>query len=165
VRKNALLIAVGLLAALTSGCSTIGVYDSEFSCPKAYNGRCISVSGAYDLAKKGHDDPEHDPDDDRGKKKESVQSRKKQVETEQAEAVAVAEESAHTSYKESLYRRFDGLLKEPDTPMVAPPQVMRILLLPYKGEGNELFMPRYVYMFVDEPRWVLGDSLVAIEED
>jgi len=42
---------------------------------------------------------------------------------------------------------------------------MRVLLLPYKGEGNELFMLRHVYFFVDEPRWVLGDSLLAIDEE
>lgn len=134
------------------GCGTMGVYESDFSCPQTYNGRCISLQGAYDLALEGKDTPS-----------------KTLSQTEGGERSLVPqpdpEEVAHTSYKESLYKRFDGLLKEPATPMVAPPQVMRVLLLPYKGESNELYMLRYVYFFVDEPKWVLGDSLISIEED
>jgi len=33
------------------------------------------------------------------------------------------------------------------------------LILPYPGDDHELYMPRYVFMFVDEPRWLLGDYL------
>jgi conjugal transfer pilus assembly protein TraV len=36
---------------------------------------------------------------------------------------------------------------------------MRVLLLPYKGEGGELFMPRYVYFMADDPRWIMGGYL------
>jgi len=84
---------------------------------------------------------------------------------QQEDGLASGEESAHVSYKQSLFKRFDDLLQEPATPVVAPPQVMRVLLLPYKGDGNELYMLRHVYFFVDEPRWVLGDSLIALEEE
>jgi len=144
-------VSLLLLSAISAGCSTLGVYESEFSCPQTYNGRCISLQGAYDLALEGKDNPP----------KEAA----KQEEQKELAPLPNPEEAAHTSYKESLYKRFDGLLKEPSTPMVAPPQVMRVLLLPYKGEGNELFMLRYVYFFVDEPRWVLGDSLIDNEEE
>ena len=62
-------------------------------------------------------------------------------------------------YQEEVYRKLTGLLREPVTPLVAPPRIMRVLLLPYKGEGGELFMPRYVYFMADDPRWILGGYL------
>ena len=79
--------------------------------------------------------------------------------------VAVPEDGAEVSYKQSLFKKFDGLLREPTTPVVAAPQVMRVLLLPYKGAGNDLYMMRFVYFFVDEPRWVLGDSIIDNGEE
>ena len=56
------------------------------------------------------------------------------------------------------------MLKEPNTPLLAPPKVMRICILPYRGDQNELYMMRYVYLLVDEPKWVVGDYLVDGEE-
>lgn len=141
------------IVAVTAGCSTVGVYESEFSCPQSYNGRCISLPEAHDLAVSGKDGPQHDP------------STRKASSGKELRTSVTGEEQAHVTYKESLFKRFDSILKEPATPVVAPPQVMRVLLLPYKGDSNELYMLRHVYFFVEEPRWVLGDSLVGIEED
>jgi hypothetical protein len=36
---------------------------------------------------------------------------------------------------------------------------MWVLLLPYKGVGGELFMPRYVYFMAVDPRWIMGGYL------
>lgn len=161
------LIILLVAAAFSAGCSTLGVYESDFSCPASYNGRCISMQGAYDIAKKGQDSPEFDPAVKKDKKKSCENDEDSCGDDSENELGRRlnSEEVAHVSYKESLFKKFDGLLKEPTTPVVAPPQVMRVLLLPYKGEGNELYMLRHVYFFLDEPRWILGDSLVAIEED
>jgi conjugal transfer pilus assembly protein TraV len=157
-----IIVLLAILA--TTGCSTVGVYDDKFTCPATYNGRCISVPGAYDLAKKGQDGPEYDPAIEHEK---SVCPDGKCGSTKVLVPVQpqTGEGVAQVTYKESLYKRFDSLLKEPTTPVVAPPQVMRVLLLPYKGEGNELYMLRYVYFFVDEPKWILGDSVVAPDEE
>jgi conjugal transfer pilus assembly protein TraV len=62
-------------------------------------------------------------------------------------------------YQGALYDRMAGLLKEPETPMVAPPKVMRVLMLPYEGQEEELYLFRYAYIFTDRPRWVLTDPL------
>ncbi len=75
------------------------------------------------------------------------------------------EEKNYNRYRSALYDKFSGLLKEPQTPIVAPPKVMRVLLLPYTGQENEFYMLRYVYFFVDKPRWILGDSVTAEGED
>jgi conjugal transfer pilus assembly protein TraV len=135
-------------------------YESEFSCPGSFNGKCVTLQSAYKDSLSGNDlAPDRKVDDGR-----DCAGGKCRGGTQKIEPASDAEAVAHVTYKESLFRRFDNLLKEPKTPVVAPPQVMRVLLLPYKGEGNELFMLRYVYFFVDEPKWVLGDSLEAMEE-
>jgi conjugal transfer pilus assembly protein TraV len=152
-------IFIALAMAISAGCTG---YSSEFSCPNTYNGRCVSIQGAYEIALAGKDSPEYDP---AYKQKQKDGGKNGKNATELEEQQSDPEEVAHASYKESLYKKFDVLLKEPNTPVVAPPQVLRVLLLPYKGDSNELFMLRYVYFFVDEPKWVLGDSLVGIEED
>jgi conjugal transfer pilus assembly protein TraV len=43
------------------------------------------------------------------------------------------------------------LLEEPQTPMIAPPRILRVLILPYKGNGD-LFMARYAYLQVESAR-------------
>ena len=162
--RGLLLIILFVTASFSAGCSILGVYDNEFKCPATYNGRCISMQGAYDLAKKGQDSAEFDPDA-QAERKDGCGKDGSSCGGKVLTPVVTPENTAHTSYKESLFKKFDGLLKEPTTPVVAPPQVMRVLLLPYRSDGNELFMLRYVYFFVDEPRWVLGDSVVDNEED
>ncbi len=49
------------------------------------------------------------------------------------------------------------LLEAPQKPSLKPPKIMRVLLLPYEGEGDELFMSRYVYLKVEESDWILSD--------
>jgi conjugal transfer pilus assembly protein TraV len=56
--------------------------------------------------------------------------------------------------------RLAQLLKEPRTPMVTPPRIVRVLILPYKGNGD-LFMARYAYLQVEPAGWVLP----AVDED
>ena len=68
-------------------------------------------------------------------------------------------DTPEATYQGSLYKKLSGLLEEPDTPVIAPPKVMRVLLLPYKGTDKELFMYRYAYFVVDDYSWVLGDNV------
>lgn len=150
-------LALCILMVSVSGCSSITGYNDNFSCPSSYNGRCVSLQSAYDLAVNGKDDAAHDPVE--------IEKNGGKVPPQSELVPGRREDAAHSAYKESLFNRFTGLINEPVTPMVAPPQVMRVLLLPYKGEDNELYMLRHVYFFVDEPKWVLGDSVQALEEE
>jgi conjugal transfer pilus assembly protein TraV len=151
-----------------AGCSIISPYENDFSCPDTFHGKCISVTGAYNEALR--------------KKPEDVSSKEeintciggvcKGEEDDFTESKAgkllvtpiVAEEKYYNAYKESLYKRLDHLLREPQTPVVAPPKVMRILFLPYKGQDGEFNMTHYVYFFADDPKWILGDSIEAYDE-
>jgi conjugal transfer pilus assembly protein TraV len=71
----------------------------------------------------------------------------------------------YNRYRSALYDKFGKLLKEPKTPVVSPPKTMRVLLLPYTGQDNEFYMMRHVYFFVDEPRWILGDSVSSSDDE
>jgi len=139
-----------LVALLLCGCSTVlNPYQSSFNCPDTENGKCVSVQSAYRESLNPLVKSEEEGCADCGKER-------------QAETVASPEEQG---YRAALLSRLTGLLREPETPMVAPPQVMRVLLLPYKGDGGELFMPRYAYFFVDRPSWILDGYLVEKGDD
>lgn len=110
-------------------------YASKFNCPDTDPGKCVPVEQAY-LESKGGRRPER----------------------------AAEGEAALEAYRARLFSRMAGLLEEPAAPLVAPPKVMRVLFLPYRGAENELHMPRYTYFFVDEPRFVLGERARELED-
>jgi len=141
--KRTLLCLLVAAVTLYSGCSILNPYRSEFPCPQKENGKCVGVENAYDESlktgkenpeKPGKTVPEKTTADGSGKRSELL-------------------------YQEEVYRKLAGLLREPVTPLVAPPRVMRVLLLPYRGDGGELFMPRYVYFMAEDPRWIMGGYL------
>jgi len=144
-RRNSLVIAAVLLC----GCSAaLNPYESSFNCPETEKGKCVSVEKAYGESLNPLVKPEA-----AGKEGACRDCGKENV-------TGPAPTGEEKEYRDALFRRLAGLLKEPETPMVAPPQVMRVLLLPYKGDGGELFMPRYAYFFLDGPKWILDGYLV-----
>ena len=172
--------------ALLCGCSMITPYQSEFSCPDTFKGKCASVREVY------LEDAAGSQQNSSGQNKVEKPAAKSGCATtysgvegdgmvttcpdavsgetgamsagDAAAALPVAgnpEERNYNQYRSALFNKFSGLLNEPKTPIVAPPKVMRVLLLPYTGQENEFYMLRYVYFFVDKPRWILGDSVTA----
>ena len=131
----AVLSTVVLAACSTAG-NAINPYKSNFNCPYKESGKCISMTGAYDESRKGDPhltNPALDPS--------KVQ----------------APGTGEKAYQESVYKKLTGLLEEPKTPLIAPPKVMRVLLLPYKND-RDLYMYRYAYFTVDDFRWVLDGN-------
>ncbi len=59
--------------------------------------------------------------------------------------------------QDNRYKILTDLLEEPEKPMLQPPKILRVLLLPYKGEDDELFMTRYVYLKIEDSKWILTD--------
>ncbi|SNB45426.1 type IV conjugative transfer system lipoprotein TraV [Geobacter sp. DSM 9736] len=177
--KKALFLIV--IPALLSGCALFNPYESDFNCPDTFKGKCASVRQVYMEDAAGPQPAKPAPKTDcttvysgiegegpvtactdaatadTGKTASEISST--------APAPGNAEETNFNQYRSALYDKFNGLLKEPRTPIVAPPKVMRVLLLPYTGQDNEFYMLRYVYFFVDKPRWILGDSVTAEGED
>lgn len=135
--------AFGLLMVFLSGCAVFNPYNDNFTCPKTFNGKCVSPTSAYqeslEISPKGEEE---------GGPLKNGEGK------EDKKGVSLTE----ASYQSALYEKLTGLLREPATPMIAPPQVMRVLILPYNGEGARLYMPRYVYIIIEEPKWVLGNQ-------
>ncbi|WP_157039905.1 type IV conjugative transfer system lipoprotein TraV [Pelobacter propionicus] len=160
------LAVIGMLA--MGGCTLLNPYESSFSCPETSNGKCVSVQTAYKESAVGPGNP-NDPvpehkEDDCGTDNAAPGSCTDIKNTLSLNPQA-RENAPYSRYQSALFEKFSGLLKEPVTPIVAPPKTMRVLLLPYTGQDNEFYMLRYVYFFVDEPRWLLDGSVMSGEEE
>jgi len=65
--------------------------------------------------------------------------------------------SLQQEVQDNRYRILAELLEEEKKPVLQPPKILRVLLLPYKGEGEELFMTRYIYVKIENSDWILTD--------
>ena len=161
-----IVLLIGLFFILGGCAGILNPYDSDFSCPATYEGRCVSIQEAYETSL----DPnftEPVPNDYLYEYNQKMEIKKSSKTEKPSESTGVlrledkpevaASVGSDTSYTEALYNEIKGLLKEPNTPIVRPPKIMRILVLAYPDGNNKLYMPRYVYTIVDDPRWVVVD--------
>lgn len=169
---------------LLSGCAVFNPYASDFTCPGSAKGKCVSVNAAYkestvttsapaEESAKSNELNEEDP----GKAEDELCSQhinsddpaNTDVPCVRKKNIVGSKESQeiqnYNRYRSALFDKFGNLLKEPQTPVVSPPKTMRVLLLPYTGQDNEFYMLRYVYFFVDDARWLLGDSVMSNDEE
>ncbi|MGD0232796.1 MAG: TraV family lipoprotein, partial [Syntrophorhabdales bacterium] len=130
------VLSIALLAACSTAGNAINPYKSNFNCPYKESGKCISMTGAYNESRAGKIQPMN------------------------PSKGAVFPTTSEAAYQESVYKKLAGLLEEPKTPLIAPPKVMRVLLLPYKND-RDLYMYRYAYFVVDDFRWVLDGNPAA----
>ena len=136
--------AVCTLGFLLSGCSTLmNPYHSSFSCPNYYRGKCVSLSEAYN---------ESIHNTDGAPAKAQKQLKQMSINTQSS-----ANEKTASIYKQQLLNKIGKLVKQPKTPIVVPPTTMRVLILPYVNNQNELEMGRYVYFFTGEPKWIFSE--------
>jgi conjugal transfer pilus assembly protein TraV len=134
-------------------------FGSEFACKDNPQGKCVSTQAAYDESR------------GRGIAKETVKDKEgdgeccldvKKNDTG-AKTPVVPAAPGEISYREASMAKMAKLLKSPTTPMVVPPTVMRVLVLPYQGDDDDLLMPRYVYFMTEKAKWIVGDYLVRTE--
>jgi conjugal transfer pilus assembly protein TraV len=123
-----------LILSLFTACSplktAINPYEENFKCrAKDNEGKCVDTPTAYKDARYPDIDEGADP---------AVNDAKQEVQG-------------------NRYRILAELLQEPKKPLLQPPKVLRVLLLPYKGEDDELFMTRYVYLKIEDAKWILTD--------
>ena len=122
-----------LVLNLVSGCASVkdavNPYEENFKCrAKDSEGKCVDTPSAYKEARL--------PDN---------QGTDSSISTSRIEA------------QNSRYKTLVDLLEAPETPVLNPPRILRVLLLPYKGENNELFMTRYAYLEIEPAQWVLTE--------
>jgi conjugal transfer pilus assembly protein TraV len=144
------LAVLALTVALLSGCGPVlNPYKENFKCKTpGEDGKCVDTPTAYKdarypedkLAEKANKKPCVDCDKPTG-------SSNTEEEQDPGEDIHAAR-----------YKVLSDLLKEPKKPLLQPPKILRVLMLPYEGESKELFMTRYVYVQVENARWVLTDQ-------
>ncbi|MEM3580389.1 MAG: TraV family lipoprotein [Candidatus Bathyarchaeia archaeon] len=135
------------ISVFTFGCASVmNPYSEKFTCPQMEEGKCVSIGQAYQESVTGK------PITLEEQKKEKPQSEYSPVEE---------------VYRDALFTKLSQLLKEPRTPLLAPPKIVRVMILPYQdATGKEFYSARYVYVLVEEPQWILQNllSLPAEEE-
>lgn len=177
MKKLTLCLALSVL----SGCSLVP-YENEFSCNLQDNfGKCISVEDAYEEAVTGVEkypqmtraseqprqaqaEPRQTGSGAQRVKEQPFPASPSQVErlpTPAAVIAAPAPASAYSGYRDQVYDQLGTMIEAPTTPMIKPPRSVRTMILPYSSElkRNRLYMPRYVYSIVEEPRFVMGQYL------
>ena len=147
--KNTGYILAFIAAALISGCASLmNPYHGDFQCPKTVNGKCVSVDTAYEESIRNNGNTKGSGST------EGIKSLEVELKDGRGNAVP-----GGSDYEKALLARMKGLLNAPVTPMIETPQAYRILFLTYPGDSDELYMPRYVYFFIDKPRWILDNYL------
>ncbi len=119
-------IVILLMAVTLTGCgAALNPYNENFRCQAPEDsGQCVDTKTAYEEA------------------------------TGLGQVAGGTQKKAEESAEAARLTRLAELLQEPQTPMIAPPRVLRVLILPYKGSGD-LFMARYAYLQVEPANWVL----------
>jgi len=175
------LIVPGL--ALLAGCSGfLNPYEENFACPYLEEGACQSATTAYQNSL--HED-QGSPGPRKGDSKSSSEivgylprvtrqrteaspysSMRSSVRLIRYEPVKRQEtgsgdplRDAKETYQTLTYKRLNSLIGQPETPMIAPPEVIRVLLLPRVDgdDKNQITMARFRYLIVKPSRWVLKD--------
>lgn len=124
-----------LLLLLLTGCgAALNPYHENFNCQApADAGQCVDTKTAYEESTAITELAEDKPDTTRS--------------------------PPGTDFEAVRLQRLAELLKEPKAPILEPPKVIRVLILPYKGAGEELFMARYAYLKVDKAQWILTGGI------
>lgn len=155
------LLFIPLLFLLGGCASLFNPYEDSFTCPETDMGKCVPLKASYMESVSGA------PAEMFVEKKKcnGYECEKEQEIQKDKNDSSIGQPHNYPNtkgditYRNALMKKLAGMVKEKETPVAAPPKVMRILLMPYKGDNNELFMMRYVYFFADEPKWVLDNYL------
>ena len=163
-RKILIVVIMGLL----SGCSIVNPYESESLCGRTDYGRCMNLRQAY---------AESMQESDKGKGEEKTASgyvkkeylykkgggrlldhgsRKRLIYRYIPVKIVKKKETEKEKYRKEKYRTLRELISKTEKPLVAPPKILKVLILPYStGERSDtLNMQRVVFLKVEDSRWI-----------
>ncbi len=127
-----ILLCLGLQSCAESVKDAVNPYDEHFHCrAKDLEGKCVDTPTAYKEAR--------------------------HPQTAANGSTTIQGLPFKAEAKAGQYKTIAGLLESPKPPLLNPPKILRVLILPYKGEHNELFMTRYAYLEIERASWVLTD--------
>jgi len=148
--------ALFLSSTYLTGCSAlVSPYSTTFQCPDSDKGKCVSVKTAYDESVDANPLVKNPPCEDCKKAKQDHDEKQK-ADTEAFSQPLV--NKVKYKYEDSLYKKLTSIIEQPDTPIVIPPDVVRVLIPSYTGTNNELFSTRYVYFFATDPQWSISTT-------
>jgi conjugal transfer pilus assembly protein TraV len=137
-----------------AGCGGIfNPYKSEFDCPMRDKGECVSVPEAYSEAVSRM--PR-----DANNKSSRYSTRKPDASSSTADPEQI---NPRDIYQQEMAKKLTSYIRQPNTPFISPPTVMRTLILPYKASSKDLYSERYIYIVVDEPQWVMSAPTYGAE--
>jgi hypothetical protein len=70
------------------------------------------------------------------------------------------EKEEESLYQRELMEKLMRMVREEPTPLALPPTVLRVFVLPYVDDQGKLITQHYIYLKVDEGKWILGDYLL-----
>ena len=172
--RRTFFATVALAGALASGCAALNPYDEHTYCRATdERGRCLDVVSAYTEAV-GADkhldreiglprppSPPTGPGAGAKPPNGAPPLEAREGASPAPPTAAGAELSPREQYLAARDARLAELLREPETPMLAPPKLLRVLILPYKertGDFDELFLHRYTYVKVESSDFLLADD-------
>ena len=165
-RSSINLFAYSILTLLAfgpvlSGCSAlVSPYSTTFQCPDSDKGKCVSVQTAYDESIDANPLVKEATCEACDEEKSDKNPEKTETDAEKAdeESNTPAGNDLKYNYQDVLYKKLTSIIDQPQTPLVIPPDVVRVLIPSYTGTDNELFSARYVYFFATEPQWSISTA-------
>ncbi len=156
------IIFLGFSVIITAGCApmekVVNPYDEDFNCKAPSDtGKCVDTPTAYLMAR--YPSPADDPDKYLDDGVRITATGNQVTGNNQATTTPQSRIIVHPTLtvEDQRYKDISQILQQPKKPILAPPKILRVLLLPYTGEGDELFMTRFVYVQVEKSKWILSD--------
>jgi conjugal transfer pilus assembly protein TraV len=145
MKSHTKIILVTLFLTLSCSCSPIlNPYEENFKCTASDDiGECVDTTTAYHNAR--FPGPAKSED-----------TAEEQVQT--GDIVPTQAPLRNHQLQYARYQAITEFLEEPSQPLLLPPKTLRVLMLPYEGRDGELFMPRYVYLQVEDARWLVTEQ-------
>ena len=168
VKKGIKFLATFLVVLGFSGCASkmMNPYSEEFTCPQAEKGKCVPIKQAYlESLQSSQQDLLFTPTpqvSNQPATSSSVNATSFNVQSIFPQDVFI---ESYGKYNEALIKKLQQMLENPKTPVLAPPQVIRVLILPYTADKSTFYAERYAYVIVEEPQWVFHNILNVQEED
>jgi len=152
-------------------------YDTKFKCPPTYLGVCEPMEDAYKDSVLGIDPRKFDKEWVEKRKewekehRELLEARRRaelqlqalynstNVQIDVDKALGISNSKVAKEYRKELFSELHSLITEPKTPFVAPPKIVRVLVLstiaPEENDRTIFISPRYVYFMLDSPKWII----------
>lgn len=152
VAQLAKITVAGVITVL-SGCSSLGVGNSEYACQGMPDGvQCMSTRDVYDATNDGQVP----------RSITAEEARKGVTSVPPSSGVDMTAQDQHAAREAAFVNNYVApYLPDRPIPIRTPAQVMRIWVAPWEDTNGDLNATGYLYTEVEPRRWVIGDAAPA----